>query len=900
MRDDLLKRIAALKDVQHVFILTHDIDFLFLQSLAGRALAACGNPTVTVFAERECALGSYRSQRSLLTSVGQRFLVLPVSMGPHFRFHPKLILLTSREEGFIFIGSGNLTFGGWRDNAEIWTHFRSSIDPTDSFAAARVLLERLVSAESNGQLSVQRLRAAFDNSQQWAAAMEAPGSLVYRLSGDRPLLTQIIEVAPTSRVTGLRVCAPYFDESGSAVRELWEAYNKPPLTVYVPNKGSNITSTAIKNLTAIADVRHVAFRRELLGSGAVDAFVHAKFLAVELGDSVAVFVGSANASRAALTLGGSIGNAECLTAAIVSQALFAEMMHGELVILETEVTPGKPDQEPTDADDHVQAASLHVLRAIARDGQLEIAFTASEDVHDAAVILDDENAIGVELARPGVLAATLPARKKPYFSCRIIATINGCRISSAAHWIDDEAELQTSTARRTIRDILSGSKVDIAGDAKQWTLLLRHLATAVDPGGHVPGYGPKRRPKEAIGPGAPLSRSDLFVQTYRSGAGLGYSGYIGDSDSKVSIWTMLRHRFGLDGESHEGHDAGENGGSGIELNAENEEEETDKQEEVKTVVKKKQVDGQMSAADRKRNAKLLAEMAKVLVTDTYLAAQQPRRLGDDLTVAGILFRIGRSAGWIDAEEYASLTIGMLQPLFLARSKAGVAGALSQEFRLREDPQKSIEEFSSPELAAVIVAWIAATPLSIGQRQAGHLFFLLLSVAAHVPWICPSADPELALRHLRGIANDTPAPPDSLFADTKLRELWDSVTALGGVLQDLEAGLGSASLDALRSCLPAERCVQAGELTWQSTAAGFCITLADSFRWQSADVPVLTLAAPEARKTFKSGYLVPVLDVLQSEGALKLCGIGDNLRKAVLEGLLPALSESGLTAAVATP
>ena len=46
-----------------------------------------------------------------------------MAMNPGFRFHPKAILLSGEETAHLFIGSGNMTFGGIRENAEIWSRF---------------------------------------------------------------------------------------------------------------------------------------------------------------------------------------------------------------------------------------------------------------------------------------------------------------------------------------------------------------------------------------------------------------------------------------------------------------------------------------------------------------------------------------------------------------------------------------------------------------------------------------------------------------------------------------------------------------------------------------------------------------------------------------------------------
>ena len=52
MRADVLEVISSAKDVTNAVILTHNIDFVFVQTLVLSAFRRCGHPTITVFADR--------------------------------------------------------------------------------------------------------------------------------------------------------------------------------------------------------------------------------------------------------------------------------------------------------------------------------------------------------------------------------------------------------------------------------------------------------------------------------------------------------------------------------------------------------------------------------------------------------------------------------------------------------------------------------------------------------------------------------------------------------------------------------------------------------------------------------------------------------------------------------
>jgi hypothetical protein len=112
MRLDILKSIKSATEITNAIILTHNIDFVFVQSVVIPALRKCGSPSLTIFADAECAEQTYQHQARVLSGLGLRYRVVPVAMNTGFRFHSKALLLSGTKKGTLFVGSGNLTFGG--------------------------------------------------------------------------------------------------------------------------------------------------------------------------------------------------------------------------------------------------------------------------------------------------------------------------------------------------------------------------------------------------------------------------------------------------------------------------------------------------------------------------------------------------------------------------------------------------------------------------------------------------------------------------------------------------------------------------------------------------------------------------------------------------------------------
>ncbi|MHA1749542.1 MAG: hypothetical protein ACTSYF_12955, partial [Promethearchaeota archaeon] len=126
MKNDLIKILSNEKNLTHIFILTYNIDFLFIQSLIIPQLRKCGNPKLTILADSECAIDVFERQGKYISALGIRYRVIPVGVQNLLCFHPKALVLIGKNQGQIFIGSGNLSFGGWRENAEIWIRYDSS------------------------------------------------------------------------------------------------------------------------------------------------------------------------------------------------------------------------------------------------------------------------------------------------------------------------------------------------------------------------------------------------------------------------------------------------------------------------------------------------------------------------------------------------------------------------------------------------------------------------------------------------------------------------------------------------------------------------------------------------------------------------------------------------------
>ena len=127
IRANILAEVCKpVKKATTAVVLTHNIDFLFVQSILLSRLHSIGHPKLTIFADASCSTSSYNQQFELLSGLGQRYRVVPLDLGNGRRFHPKAIFLAGPDGASLAIGSGNLTHGGWSCRQRDLGHLRIS------------------------------------------------------------------------------------------------------------------------------------------------------------------------------------------------------------------------------------------------------------------------------------------------------------------------------------------------------------------------------------------------------------------------------------------------------------------------------------------------------------------------------------------------------------------------------------------------------------------------------------------------------------------------------------------------------------------------------------------------------------------------------------------------------
>ena len=276
---------------------TYNMDLaLFNEFLLGRL----GDPplNIAVLADhRRIAAGLERipaERASTLAAVNRRWLLRTVRTGG--AFHPKSYLAVAGSRATLLVGSGNLSAAGLDDGREVFTTFRSGTPAGDTAIATwRAWMRRLV-----GHIGDTALAERFRDLESRippppAIAPAVPPPLLHNL--DTPIAGQLAAAVAEagSQVGELWLAAPFYDADAAAAGALLDTLQPGRVRLFVTGSTSVNGSRLAERLTASGAQVTVAGYDP-------DRFVHAKLVGIITGRRAWLLSGSANLSRAALTL----------------------------------------------------------------------------------------------------------------------------------------------------------------------------------------------------------------------------------------------------------------------------------------------------------------------------------------------------------------------------------------------------------------------------------------------------------------------------------------------------------------------------------------------------------------------------------------------------------------------
>lgn len=238
-----------------------------------------------------------------LGPVNRRWLLRGMQVGSG-RFHPKSYLAVRGRTATLIVGSGNLSTYGIDGGREVFTSFTSGTPVGDAALATwRNWMRRLVGASGDTLLAERfaDLEQRLPDLEGLAAVADSP--LWHNLT--EPLGPRFCSavVAAAGSVEELVVTAPFFDEEAKALSHLVDRLKPKLLRLYTTS------TTSVAGPALGQRLRDTGCELELYAYEP-DRFTHAKLIGAISGSRGWVLSGSANLSRAALTLPAGPANVE--------------------------------------------------------------------------------------------------------------------------------------------------------------------------------------------------------------------------------------------------------------------------------------------------------------------------------------------------------------------------------------------------------------------------------------------------------------------------------------------------------------------------------------------------------------------------------------------------------------
>jgi hypothetical protein len=846
LKRDILDEIRQAKEATHIFILTHNIDFFFTQSLLLPVLHKCGNPGLTIFADSNCASASFQDQSRWLDSIGTRYRVVPVHMDSPWRFHPKAVFISSPDRGLLFIGSGNLSYGGWRENAEVWLQYGSD-DDNNPIYDFHNYLHHLCRAVPNNDSIKREIDKAFDKIRHpWVKELK-PSSLFLGQPHDGESMSARMLRQIQQPVDRLIICAPYFDIKGDMIRRLAAGSGAAEVVVLVQENQTNLVQEAVVDPPSHIELNTIQ------GDGDKTTFSHAKFYAFESAAVVTVFAGSANCSIAALGMTGNRGNAEILCSNQLSKNDFEEIFTNELTL------SGQPpnlqsvrELEDSDRDDF----AIKIVSCQRKLQLIEIAFVTNQEVKITECVIDGKMT-GFQMNAPGHLSVkTLgkPAR------VRLTGEVNGIQVTSPEHWIDDEFQLSIDAKHRSLADSIMDQQAagnPFSPDNMQGFLdiLLKQLDKRAT---YISIFREKEGARlEAANEPVKFTESDVFGDDY---AGKFQKGSVGGNrkSSSGDMFSLLLSFLGNEPGRNPAKEGMEEEQEEIDFNSKHRKHESKEKQNIPS-------ESDALKANQSRASRAFSRAARRMSSEDYLNSRPLEHIFLDLKIIPVFLLKSLNEGWITGQEYVQWTHQIWAKLFFEiyqddeTGQEGDIGWLAKLYRPAMNAMDNMD-FVDHQLSASLVAWLLSLPASVESSEMAFLELACMKSIAYYPRLWCIHEPEKVQEELEEIYSN----PDLKFGGN-----WDSTRIYNRWLQEIrravalikfEQVIEQYSLVDVITKIPAKKEVRLGELLWQGKF-GLCVVENIDDK-KDSKIAVRILHTHEVKK-IGMGSISPLRDILTS-------------------------------------
>jgi len=457
-------------------ILTFNFDPLFFERITLPELWAGGTGDVLVVADPQQTREALPRWKGQLRNMGRRYqLVTPATTGA---YHPKAILRFGSERAAVWIGSGNLTAGGWGGNRELACSWVVGPDHPDSGKWLVHFVDQLSQwcPRGTGHDVVERIRES-----TWYLATSRQETTsnppVLWSHGSVSLADQISARWSGQSFRKARVLTGSTDREGRFLSWLNQTFGVDDVEVALDQNRASFNAEKIEELSFTKRILHLA------GS----ARLHAKLVWLSGPEGEAVLVGSANCSSAAWLIPPSAGgNVEAM-------CVFDEVGTSEfgpvLSVFQSEMTPAILNtgrvEENVNAGTGISFPQPSAVDWEPNTGELSVLFTSPLSSDVAVTFQQGASRIGLSPSGHdqslwlGLLAG-LQAGPETAFG-NVILHAGGGNQEVIDVWINNLSELRHSARGRHIVSTLQSFKSSSSTPAEQQRMLadLQRISSAL-------------------------------------------------------------------------------------------------------------------------------------------------------------------------------------------------------------------------------------------------------------------------------------------------------------------------------------------------------------------------------------------------------------------------------------
>jgi HKD family nuclease len=867
MRDDIHTVIKNSRDLTHVVILTYNIDFLFLQTMAVPILRHCGHPRLTVFADALCSEESYRTQAPYIAEIGLRYRVVPVLQNSGFRFHPKAILLSGNESASLLIGSGNLTFGGWRENAEIWTRYDTDKGEFGPFSAIRDFLFDIVGQLPGQEMLKIEIEETFDTRKKWVSNLEKPTDVFWKFQNDA-LVDQIRDLVTEREIRELTVCSPYFDSEANALNHLVNMVNPETVRILVQNNQTRVSMSALKKIVIPLSIQPVKFRDSQ--DRKESCFIHAKFYAFSDAENTLLISGSSNCSNAGLLLSGNRGNAEVVSVTELPNREFQEMLASEIEFINETVSLADFIDTDTIIPESVPTG-IRILSAKYERGFLTLSFRCAADIEIQSIIGDGmEEVLDFNLEH-----STLHAKTKFLRSVILTGRRNSNRVESNMIWVNNEDRLCHSSAQRTLADSILRNVRRKTWNSDAWAEIMEII---IDQMSSIPSdrsvYTKKSADFQEDETPITYTLSDVLTSDTDNRSAIPAILRGLSTTDRLSILQQLLLRY-LGLQKHPSDPVGED----IDYQPEESEigegpehvigDEDDLPEDTDQAV----------PPVSKRVKRFITHLTDRLTQDeNYIFYRHPTDIGTDLKIVAMMFVSALKEGWIDEAIFFECTRKIWSSLFLCSDLDEKKGWLEARYILDDSPEVFLAGLLSDDLYVALMLWVSCISVQIKSKESALFHLSSILSMARIPW-------NFSRLNWEKIEEQLVVALVSVTKDqSNITEKWQHIKSRWATVQENAATflavekslLDGGGVKTLAPCF-INADLEKGELLWQGSL-GLCVI--DKYTKDKSVVICLQDQKIE-KKRLKSSSLIPLRYALEVEN-LYLKSIQDTSKQRFLE------------------